>query len=150
MCQYQYHYYGYCQHQEFILVKLCEGAISLAHFDKHRQNHNTEVATGKALPTNTTPASSCAAKLDFCITEPSIVLTGQVDHSIYPSSSIIHIIVRFVLSCNRTSDMLSLTCSSAMALDTHEMRFVPVTALLLYTKIADYHQRPRAGICTGG
>ncbi|KAH0259746.1 XLF-domain-containing protein, partial [Aureobasidium melanogenum] len=62
-----------------------------------------KVATGKALPTNTTPASSCAAKLDFCITEPSIVLTGQVDNSIYPSSSIIHIIV------------------SAMALDTHEM-----------------------------
>ncbi|KAH0403814.1 XLF-domain-containing protein, partial [Aureobasidium melanogenum] len=90
-------------HQEFILVKLCEGATSLAHFDKHQQNHNTEVATGKALPTNTTPASSCAAKLDFCITEPSIVLTGQVDHSIYPSSSIIHIIL------------------SAMALDTHEM-----------------------------
>ncbi|KAH0001828.1 XLF-domain-containing protein, partial [Aureobasidium melanogenum] len=103
MCQYQYHYYGYCQHQEFILVKLCEGAISLAHFDKHQQKHNTEVATGKALPTNTTPTSSCAAKLDFCITEPSIVLTGQVDHSIYPSSSIIHIIL------------------SAMALDTHEM-----------------------------
>ncbi|KAG9608897.1 XLF-domain-containing protein, partial [Aureobasidium melanogenum] len=62
-----------------------------------------KVATGKALPTNTTPASSCAVKLDFCITEPSIVLTGQVDNSIYPSSSIIHIIV------------------SAMALDTHEM-----------------------------
>ncbi|KAG9636436.1 XLF-domain-containing protein, partial [Aureobasidium melanogenum] len=62
-----------------------------------------KVATGKALPTNTAPASSCAAKLDFCITEPSIVLTGQVDNSIYPSSSIIHIIV------------------SAMALDTHEM-----------------------------
>ncbi|KAG9673602.1 XLF-domain-containing protein, partial [Aureobasidium melanogenum] len=90
-------------HQEFILVKLCEGATSLAHFDKHQQKHNPEVATGKALPTNTTPASSCAAKLDFCTTEPSIVLTGQVDHSIYPSSSIIHIIV------------------SAMALDTHEM-----------------------------
>ncbi|KAG9957267.1 XLF-domain-containing protein, partial [Aureobasidium melanogenum] len=71
--------------------------------DMSEQKHNTEVATGKALPTNTTPASSCAAKLDFCITEPSIVLTGQVDNSIYPSSSIIHIIV------------------SAMALDTHEM-----------------------------
>ncbi|KAH0369322.1 XLF-domain-containing protein, partial [Aureobasidium melanogenum] len=89
----EYHYYGYCKHQEFILVKLCEGTISLAHFDEHRPIHNTEVATDKALPTNTTPASLCAAKSNFYITEPSIVLTGQVDHSIYPSSNIIHIIV---------------------------------------------------------
>lgn len=96
MCQYQYHYYGYCQHQEFILVKLCEGAITLAHFDKHQQKHNTEGAIVKALPTDTTLASPCAAKLNFYTTEPSIVLTGQVDHSIYPSSIIIHIIVRFV------------------------------------------------------
>ncbi|KAK6003798.1 hypothetical protein QM012_009569 [Aureobasidium pullulans] len=103
MCQYQYHYYGHCQHQEFILVKLCEGTSPLAHIDKHQQNHNTEGAIGKALPTNTTPASSCAAKSDFCITQPSIVLTGQVENSIYSSGNIIHIIV------------------SAMALDKHKM-----------------------------
>lgn len=149
MCQYQYHYYGHCQHQELILVKLCEGTISLAHFDKHQQKHNTEVATAKALPTNTTPASPCAAKPDFCITKPPIVLTEQADHFIYPSSNIIHIIVRFVLSINRTSDMLNLTCSSAMAPETHEMRLVPTIALLLYAIFADYHQRPRTRVCTG-
>ncbi|KAG9946778.1 XLF-domain-containing protein, partial [Aureobasidium melanogenum] len=93
----------YCKHQEFILVKLCEGTISLAHFNnKHQPTHDTEVATDKALLINTTPALSFAAKSDSCTT-PSIVLTGQVDHSIYPSSNIIHIIV------------------SAMALDSHGM-----------------------------
>lgn len=148
MCQYQYHYYGYCKHQEFILVKLCEGTISLAHLNKHRPTHNTEVATDKALPTDTTHASSLTAKSDFCTT-PSIVLTGQVDHSIYPSSNIIHIIVRFVLSSNLTSGLPDLTCFSAMALDTHEMRLVFIVALLLCATVADYHQRPRAGICTG-
>lgn len=141
MCQYQYHYYSYCKHQEFILVKLCEGTISLAHFNKHQPTHNTEVATDKALPINTSPALSFAAKSDSCTT-PSIVLTGQVDHSIYPSSNIIHIIVRFVLSFDRTSDLPNLTCSSAMALDSHGMRFVFIVALLLYATVADYHQRP--------
>lgn len=126
MCQYQYHYYGYCQHQEFILVKLCEGATTLAHFDKHQQKHNTEGAIVKALPTDTTPASLRTTEPNFCTTEPSIVLTGQVEHSIYQSSIIIHTIVRFVPPCNRTSDMLNLICSSAMAPDTNEMRLVSI------------------------
>ncbi|CAD0085166.1 unnamed protein product [Aureobasidium vineae] len=106
MCQYRYHYYGHCRHQEFILVKLCEGAVPLAHFDKHQQKHNTEGASVKAPPADTTAASLCAVESDLSNTEPSIVLTGEVDHSIHPSSNILHIVV------------------SAMAPDTNEMRLV--------------------------
>jgi hypothetical protein len=97
MCQYRYDYYGYCQHQEFILVKLCEDAI-LAHLDKRQTNHNTEGAIVQASPIDTTTASLRAAESSLCINEPSIVLKGEVDCSIYSSSTIIHIIVRFVLS----------------------------------------------------
>lgn len=150
MCQYQYHYYGYCQHQELLLVKLCERAIALAHFDKHQQKHDTEGAIVEALSTDTTPASPCAAELNFCNTDPSIVLTGQVDHSIYPSSNIIHIIVRFVPPCNRTSEMLNLTCSSIMAPDTNEMGSVPIIVWLVCTvEVTDCQQRPRSEICPG-
>jgi hypothetical protein len=96
MCQYRYDYYGYCQHQEFILVKLCEDAISLARSNKHQTKHSTEGAIVQAPPTDTTTASSRAAESNFNIPRPSIVPEEEVDRSIYSSSSIIHIIVRFV------------------------------------------------------
>jgi hypothetical protein len=96
MCQYRYDYYGYCQHQEFILVKLCEEAISLARSDKHQTKHNTEGAIVQAPPTDTTTAPLRAAESNLCITKPSIVPDRGVDRSIYSSSTIIHIIVRFV------------------------------------------------------
>ncbi|KAI4715564.1 hypothetical protein E4T48_08244 [Aureobasidium sp. EXF-10727] len=104
MCQYRYHYYGHCRHQEFILVKLCEDAVPLAHLYQHQQKHNTEGASVKAPPADTTAASLRAIESDLSNTGPSIVLTGEVDHSIHPSSSVLHIIV------------------SAMAPDTNEMR----------------------------
>jgi hypothetical protein len=98
MCQYRYDYYGYCQHQELILVKLCEDAIPLAHLDKHQTNHNTEGAIVQAPLIDTTTASLRTAESNLCITEPSIVLKGEVDCFIYSSSTIIHIIVRYVIS----------------------------------------------------
>jgi hypothetical protein len=98
MCQYRYDYYGYCQHQEFILVKLCEDAISLARSDKHQTKHNTEGAIVQAPPTDTTTAPLRVVESNFNTTKPSIVPGGEVDRPIYSSSTIIHIIVRFVVS----------------------------------------------------
>ncbi|KAI4844871.1 hypothetical protein E4T44_05947 [Aureobasidium sp. EXF-8845] len=115
MCQYRYDYYGYCQHQEFILVKLCEDAISLARSDKHQTKHNTEGAIVQAPPIDTTTASLRAAESNLCITKPSIVPDRKVDRSIYPSSTIIHIIV------------------STMAPESQETRLVP--SPLLHTPI---------------
>lgn len=99
MCQYRYDYYGYCQHQEFILVKLCENAVSLARVDKHHTEPKAEGAIVQAPVLDTTSASLCAAESSLCITEPSIVLRGEVDHSIYSLSTIVHIIVRSVAPC---------------------------------------------------
>lgn len=97
MCQYRYDYYGHCQHQEFILVKLCKDAVPLARIDKHQTQQNAEGAIVQALPLDTTTVSLCAVESNLCFTEPSIVLTGEVHHSIYSLNTIVHIIVRLVM-----------------------------------------------------
>jgi hypothetical protein len=112
MCQYRYDYYGYCQHQEFILVKLCEDAISLARSDKHQTKNDTEGAIVQASSTDTTTASLRAAEFNFNITKPSIVPDREVGRRpIYSSSTIIHIIVRFVVSHACAFESLILTYS---------------------------------------
>ncbi|KAI5199304.1 hypothetical protein E4T39_06289 [Aureobasidium subglaciale] len=52
MCRYQYHHYGHCQHQEFILVKLCHRASPLLqqHSSNKQEDIRTEGATVQALP----------------------------------------------------------------------------------------------------
>ncbi|THW02571.1 hypothetical protein D6D26_04184 [Aureobasidium pullulans] len=61
MCQYQYHYYGHCQHQEFILVKFCERAAPLAQPEEQQEDIKTEAATVQAPPADETSTSSSAA-----------------------------------------------------------------------------------------
>jgi hypothetical protein len=127
MCQYRYDYYGYCQHQEFILVKLCEDAISLARVDKHQTEHNAEGTIVQAPPADTTTAALYEAESNLCTTEPSIVLIGEVEHSIYSLSTITHIIVRFVAPCLCAFHILVLTYYSTMAPpDTPQTRLVPL------------------------
>lgn len=151
MCQYRYDYYGYCQHQEFILVKFCEDAVSLARVDRHQTRQTTEGAIVQAPSLDTTTVSLRAVETNLCVSEPSIVLTGEVDHSIYSLSTIIHIIVRLVVLYACALKILTLTRSSTMAPDTEETRLVPssVPRHFLQNILTHLQQWLRPRICPG-
>ncbi|KAI5269433.1 hypothetical protein E4T47_07135 [Aureobasidium subglaciale] len=89
MCQYQYHYYGHCQHQEFILVKLCHRASPVAqqHSANKRETIRTEGATVQALPDE---APSAAEGVNLVKT---IALNQDTHQIIHPLTHITHIIL---------------------------------------------------------
>lgn len=98
MCQYQYHYYGHCQHQEFILVKFCERAAPLAQPEEQQEDIKTEAATVQAPPADETSTSPSAANSQTHSPTDNIGVSFNNNH--HPLSNILKIVDRSVRTIN--------------------------------------------------
>jgi hypothetical protein len=115
MCQYQYHYYAYCQHQEFILVSFCGRAAPLSQRAGKQQevdtNNSAEGATQTPKESSTSSSLTVSSPNFFSVKTPSSASTGKVHHPTHhgssfrqhrshPLSRIIHIILVSVPTSN--------------------------------------------------